>query len=146
MALQVALAKSRPLLAVVNKTPQFWKTSLAAYQSAAYITLGRIFDLRSPLNVEELMKAIEADMGAFTPNGLYARRMSEGGRDALMVAKYVEGKYTLVVRDVKRLRRSVEKWRAVYDRAVMPVRHQYLAHRQASGHERVKQLYGAGKV
>ena len=64
MSIQHAASKSRKLLSRMNMTPTFWNACYAAFQSAAYIAIGRVFDLKSPYNLEALLTSMER--GSFT--------------------------------------------------------------------------------
>jgi hypothetical protein len=146
MSIQHAASKSKDLLRVLNRTPTFWRTCYASFQSAAYVALGRVFDLKSPYNIEALIASMEHDMSVFSRNALAARKASAGFSDPARLQHYVSKAHVLDLSDIRRIRRAVARRRLVYDRAIMPVRHQYLAHRQAHGHASVQGLYSKGKV
>jgi len=146
MAIQHAASKSKKLLSRLNRTPTFWIACNAAFQSAAYIALGRIFDLKSPYNVEALLYAMELELALFQKEALATRKRDGAAKDPAWLPEYLQRAYYPTKRDVERLRRKVAEYREIYDRAIMPVRHQYLAHRQAHDHEKVQALFGKGKV
>ncbi len=146
MAIHHAASKSKPLLAKLNRTPTFWKTCYAALQSSAYFALGRVFDLKSPYNIEALIVSIEHDLTIFSKTALAQRKKQVGFADQNRLANYLSGAHVLNSSDVLRIRRVVARRRTTYNRAIMPVRHQYLAHRQAHGASKVQSLYGKGKV
>jgi hypothetical protein len=146
MAIQHAASKSPKLLSRLNRTPTFWNTCNAALQSAAYIALGRVFDRKSPYNLEALMLAMEKSLPEFSRNALADRKREGKTADPPWLQEYLKKAYYPKRRDVTRIRTHVAKYRALYERAFMPVRHQYLAHRQTHGSEKVHQLFGKGKV
>lgn len=146
MAIQHAASKSKELLGVLNRTPTFWRTCYAAFQSSAYVALGRVFDTRSPYNIEALIASMEYDMGVFSRSALAERKASAGFADPVRLQRYVADAHILDSSDIRRIRRAVARRRLLYDRAIMPVRHRYLAHRQAQGAPDVQDLYGRGKV
>jgi hypothetical protein len=146
MAAQYAISKSKALLETINMTPTFWRTCFAALQSAAYVALGRLFDTKSPYNLQELIASMERNLQDFSPNALAARKRSAGFSDEARLKKYVDEAYIPTLKDVQRIRRSVERRRLFYNRAIMPVRHRYLAHRQTYETSHVNELYGKGKV
>lgn len=146
MSVQHAASKSRKLLSRMNMTPTFWNACNAAFQSAAYIAIGRVFDLRSPYNVEALLIAMERELHLFQRASLEKRKRSDFNGDLSWLDGYLNNAYYPTVKDVNRLRGLVSKYRQFYERAVMPVRHQYLAHRQAHNEARVQELYGRGKI
>ena len=146
MSIQHAASKSKKLLRVLNRAPTFWRTCNASFQSSAYMALGRVFDLKSPYNIEALIASMEHNISAFSRNALSARKAAAGFSDPIQLRQYVASAHALDLADIRRIRRAVARRRLVYDRAIMPVRHQYLAHRQANGHANVQSLYNKGKV
>jgi hypothetical protein len=48
--------KSKTALAALNDTPLFWNTVKGALQSSTWMVLGRIFDQKSPHNVDKLVQ------------------------------------------------------------------------------------------
>jgi len=146
MAIQHAASQSKSLLNRLNSTPTFWITCSAALQSAAYIALGRVFDLKSPYNLAELLASMESNLSLFSREALADRKRASGFTDESRLAEYVASAHVLNIEDIRRLRRSVDRHRAIYDRAIMPVRHQYLAHRQVRDRTRIANLYARGKV
>lgn len=146
MAIQHAASQSRTLLSRLNRTPTFWITCTAALQSAAYIAIGRVFDLKSPYNVEALMVAMEKNLSLFGREALAERKRDGKTVDPPWLQNYLNEAYYPKRADIARIRKHIANYRVLYERAFMPVRHQYLAHRQAHGSERVQKLFGKGKV
>jgi hypothetical protein len=148
MAIHHAASKSSALLSRLNQTPTFWKACTGALQSAAYIALGRVFDLKSPYNLEARLNAMQANLALFQREAL-GRRKLEGiatTEEPPWLLPFLDGAYYPTAKDVARLRKKVGEYRAIYDRIIMPARHQYLAHRQTQERAKVKSLYGRGKV
>src|SRR5690606_3616176 len=83
MSIQHAASKSKDLLKALNRTPTFWRTCYASFQSAAYVALGRVFDLKSPYNIEALIASMEHDMSVFSRSALAARKASSGFSDPI---------------------------------------------------------------
>lgn len=146
MTIQHAASLSKKLLYRLNNTPTFWITCNAALQSAAYIAIGRVFDRKSPYNLDALLTAMESNLTLFGRDALAARKREGQASDPLWLADYLKTAYYPSAADVKRLRKHAATYRKIYERAFMPVRHRYLAHRQAHGHENVQKLFAAGKV
>ena len=146
MAVQHAASKSSALLDRLNESPGFWSVQMAATQTAAYITLGRIFDTTSKYNVDALLDSFEANLRLFSRNSLEARK-SVGclSRPGWLDAYLIKAHYPNAV-DVARLRTHVKRHREFYDRAVKPVRHKHLAHREKQEISEVQELYGRGTV
>jgi hypothetical protein len=146
MTIQHAASKSTNLLRRLNQTPVFWIACTAALQSSSYISLGRVFDLGSPYNLEALLKAMELNLQVFQRNALAERKRAGHAADPSWLKDYLANAYYPTKKDVDRLRKKVREYRLIYERAIMPVRHQYLAHRQAHGQEKVQKLFAKGKV
>jgi hypothetical protein len=144
-AMHHAVAKSQRLRSVLNRCPTLWRTFYAALQSAAYVALGRVFDLKSPYNLEALIASMEHDPAAFSLKALESRKIAVGYSNPEKLKNYLSDAYVLEKGDIQRIRRAVARRRTVYDRAIMPVRHQYLAHRQTRGPD-AQLLYAKGKV
>jgi hypothetical protein len=146
MAIQHGASRSKKLLNRLNRTPTFWITCNAALQSAAYIAIGRVFDLKSPYNLEALMVAMEKNLPLFGRQALAERKREGKSIDPPWLHDYLSEAYYPKRADVARIRKHISSYRALYDRAFMPVRHQYLAHRQAHGPDKAQQLFARGKV
>jgi hypothetical protein len=146
MAIQHAASRSKKLLHRLNETPAFWITCNAALQSAAYIAFGRVFDLKSPYNLEALMVSMERDLTIFGRDALAVRKRGDSATDPEWLDGYLGTAYYPTKSDVTRLRKHIDTYRSIYDRAVMPARHQYIAHRQAHGHEKIQKLFAKGRV
>lgn len=146
MTIQHAASLSKKLLYRLNGSPTFWITCNAALQSAAYIAIGRVFDRKSPYNLDALMAAMEQNLALFARPALAARKLEGKQSDPPWLQDYLNSAYYPKASDVTRLRKHVASYRKIYERAFMPVRHRYLAHRQAHGHENVQKLFGKGKV
>lgn len=146
MAIQHAASKSKKLLSRMNMTPTFWNACNAAFQSAAYIALGRVFDLKSPYNLNELLISVEKEIHLFQRPALEQRKRAGFTGNFSWLPGYLDRAHYLTLKDVNRLRKKVDEYRSLYNRAVMPVRHQYLAHRQTHDESRVQALYARGKV
>ncbi|MDN3920410.1 transposase [Roseateles violae] len=146
MAIQHAASKSKKLLNRLNDTPTFWIACGAAFQSAAYIALGRMFDTTSRYNVEELLKTLEDNLHLFQPAALAERKRNGKAEDPDWLAEYLAEAYYPTLADVLRIRKKVDGHRAVYERAIKPVRHKYLAHREKQERSEVSALYAAGTV
>jgi uncharacterized protein YbgA (DUF1722 family) len=146
MAVQHAASKSSKLLDRLNETPAFWKVQMAATQTAAYVTLGRIFDTTSRYNLEALLNSFEANLHLFSRSSLEARKSEGSTSRPHFLDEYLLKAYYPTLLDVEVLKSHVKHHRDFYIRAVQPVRHKYLAHREKQEHLEVQELYGRGKV
>ncbi len=146
MAVQHAASKSERLLVRLNMTPRFWLTHTAASQIATYICLGRVFDTKSLYNINALLDSFEANLTLFSKSALADRKRDSNPVDPPWLAAYLTEAYYPDAKDVVRLRKKVAEYREIYDRAIKPARHKYIAHREKQEHSEVKALFGQGKV
>jgi hypothetical protein len=146
MAVQHAASKSRRLLDRLNLTPSFWLTHSAGMQAAAYVTIGRVFDTTSRYNINALLDSFEASLDQFSRTALAERKRDGRKTDPEWLAEYLNSAHYPDQRDVARMRAKVAEYRQVYDRAVKPARHKYIAHREKQAHSEVEALFAGGKV
>ena len=76
--LQQIAASNSDVLRSMNKTPLFWLTVESAMLLSTFMALGRIFDQRSPHNVDRLI-AIGKEVSTFSREALAARRRAAPG-------------------------------------------------------------------
>jgi hypothetical protein len=146
MAVKHAASKSKKLLAQLNMLRRFWHAHAGACQSAAYVAIGRVFDFKSPYNLCALLNEFERSLHLFGRDALRARKMGKSTSPPAWIEDYLDSAYYPDQRDVKRLRKKVSEQREFYNRAIKPVRHKYLAHREKVESDEVQAMYGAGKV
>lgn len=146
MAVQHAASKSQKLLSRLNRTPEFWLVHAAACQGAAYVALGRVFDTKSRFNIDRLMDSFDANQAVFSRPALAARKRDGQSGDPPWLADYLDRAYYPKPSDARYLRDRVSHYREIYDRAIKPARHKYLAHREHVDHARVQGLFARGTV
>lgn len=146
MAIQHAASKSKKLLNRLNNTPTFWIACGASLQSSAYITIARIFDKKSKYNIDKLLDSMEQNLNVFQRDALATRKRDGRTEDPDWLEGYLESAYFPKKSDVVRLRKMVKKYRELYNRAIMPVRHNYLAHRAIVDQEKIQKLYANGTI
>lgn len=146
MAVQHAASTSSRLLARLNMTPTFWLTHSAASQVAAYVCLGRVFDTNSRYNIDALLNSFEANLALFSKSALAERKRDGKAEDPPWLAAYLAKSHYPDAKDIARLRKKVAEYREIYDRAIKPVRHKYIAHREKQEHSEVQALFAQGKV
>jgi hypothetical protein len=146
MAIQHAASKSKKLLNRLNNSPMFWLACGASLQSAAYISLGRMFDVNSKYNVNALLDSMEASLHIFQREALAVRKQAGAKLDPKQLQTYLDRAYFPTVADVTRLRKMLAKYRAIYDRVIRPARNKYLAHREKQGQLEIEALFASGTV
>jgi hypothetical protein len=127
-------------------TPTFWLTHSAASQVAAYVCLGRVFDTNSRYNIDALLNSFEANLALFSKSALAERKRDGKAEDPPWLAAYLAKSHYPDAKDIARLRKKVAEYREIYDRAIKPVRHKYIAHREKQEHSEVQALFAQGKV
>jgi hypothetical protein len=145
-AIQHAASKSKRLLNRLNETPTFWLTAFAAFQTATYISLARIFDNTSAYNVEQLLSSAESNIALFQREALAERKREGRNSDPSWLREYLDKAYYPELSDFARLRKKVDEYRTLYDKAIKPARNKYIAHREKQDKEEVSALFGRGKV
>lgn len=146
MAIEHAASKSPKLLNRLNHTPTFWIACGGAFQSAAYISLGRIFDVTSKYNVSALLDTLEANLHIFQHEALAERKRDGNTVDPPWLVEYLAKSYYPTTKDATHLRQKVDDYRVIYERAVKPARNKYLAHREKQEHSEVNALFGGGTI
>jgi hypothetical protein len=116
-----------------------------ALQTAAYISLGRIFDITSKYNAVALLDSMERNIDIFQRDALAQRKRDGRAVDPPWLAEYLARAYYPTVKDVVRLRGMVAN-RVIYDRAIKPSRNKCLAHREKQERTEVQALFAGGTV
>lgn len=145
-AIQHAASKSKRLLSRLNKTPTFWLAASAAFQTAAYISLGRIFDNNSRYNIDQLLCSAESNISLFQRKALAERKREGRTSNPPWLLDYLNKAYYPKPNDFFRLRKKVNEYRALYEHAFKPARNKYIAHREKQEQEEVSALFGRGKI
>jgi hypothetical protein len=128
-AVQHAASLSPKLLSRLNVTAQFWLIHDAACQTAAFMTLGRIFDAKSKHNVERLIDSFYESLAMFQKPALESRKMEGQTKRPDWIDDYLRDAHYPTKADVTRLRKLVRKYAALYQSTFDPARDKYFAHR-----------------
>src|SRR5207247_3508553 len=112
----------------INRTPLFWKTSLAALQASLFIALGRIFD-RDPKShsLERLLREAVQNPRIFFRTAL-ARRKAQESPGATWINDDVRDAYVSSAPGFQRLQRYAQAKRLVDEKAYEKIRHKIFAH------------------
>ena len=145
-AINQAASQSKGLLSRLNNTPTFWLTVFSAFQTAAYISLGRIFDRESRYNIEQLLNTAESRSDLFSREALAVRKREGRTSDPSWLTEYLDKAHYPGANDFQRLRKKVDKHRKLYERVIRPARNKYIAHREKQDHAEVASLFSRGKV
>lgn len=128
-AVQHSAALSKRVLSRLNVTSQFWLVHRSACETAAFITLGRIFDWRSEFNVKRLVECFSESLSMFQRPSLEARRLKDQPKRPDYLDDYLNDAYYPTQADAKRLLRSVTKYSKLYNDKFGPARNRFYAHR-----------------
>jgi len=106
------VAANKPsILHALNRHPYFWATTMYALQCSGFVALGRIFDQRSPHNVDTVLRLAQRHAVLFTRDEL-AKRKREGSANAYKwLPNYMMDVYVPIPNDFRRLRKKVAKRR-----------------------------------
>ncbi len=144
VAIQHSANQSEKILAQLNRTPTFWLSAQAAFQTAAYIALGRVFDHDSKYNLGELTSAFGKNLDVFSREALAERKRDGADEDPPWLEDYLNKMYIPTDKDVARITRHVERYREIFAKIIKPPRNKYLAHREKRAREEVDQLFARG--
>jgi hypothetical protein len=125
-------ASDGDVLANMNNTPLFWRTTHHAMVLAAFVTLGRIFDQdrKSDHNIDKLMRVTSESLSLFTKSALAARKVINSGLTQQAADEYVANAHELTMSDVRGLKKQVAHWRRLYEDRYRDVRHFVFAHKR----------------
>jgi len=148
MAIQHAASQSKNLLYRLNKTPRFWRTCGSAFQTSAYISLGRVFDKdpKTCYTIWKLLDSFESNLHIFQRNALADRKRGGNPIDPPWLDEYLDKAYYPSLKDVIEIRDKVTSHAAIYERIIKPARNKYIAHREKQDHTEVNALFARGKV
>lgn len=144
VAIQHSANQSEIVLAQLNRTATFWLAAQAAFQTAAYIALGRVFDHDSKFNLGQLTAAFGNNLDVFSRDALAERKRDGAKEDPPWLEGYLAKMYTPTEKDVERISRHVERYQGIFLKTIKPPRNKYLAHREKRAKEEVDQLFARG--
>jgi hypothetical protein len=117
---------------LLNKAPLFWNTSLGALQTAAFMALGRIFDQKSPHNLDVLIRIAQKHPDIFSKTALGRRKQGANSTPPTWLDDYLRGAHEPTSRDFRHLCTHVHKWRKIYESNYRAIRHKVFAHKELS--------------
>ncbi len=145
-AVHAVAAKHPPVYRLLNQAPLFWNTALGALQTASFIALGRVFDQRSPHNVDALLRIAQAQPGIFSRNSLALRKQGTDPNPPGWLPEYLRDAYVPTAADFRRLQVLVDKRRAIYNTNYRALRNKVFAHRDACDPARVSALFARTNI
>ena len=146
MAVHTVAARTPAINKMLNRNPYFWSTTLYALQCSGFIALGRIFDQRSPHNVDKILKLAQLHSRLFSKAEL-ADRKREGSSNAdEWLADYLVDVYEPTPDDFRKLRKEVSARRVIYQEMCDRIRDGIFAHHDVSDPKEIAELFSKIKA
>ena len=132
LALNGYASRRRQVLAAIESRPaQSW-----AHYSQTWIALGRIFDQRSPHNVDPLLGFAQQHRSKiFSKEALGRRKSALSANAQEWLPAYLSAAYVPTAADFRRLRKLVAKYRRIYEARYKPIRDKVHAHTELVGQQ-----------
>ncbi len=146
LAVHAVAADHRPVHRLLNTAALFWNTNLAALQTAAFITLGRIFDQNSTHNVDRLLKIAQDNPTIFSKAALGLRKQGTASTPPDWLPEYLRAAHVPVPADFRRLRAHVRKHRKLYEGKYRELRHKFFAHKEVGERPAVDALFAKTNI
>jgi hypothetical protein len=127
VAVHAIAGKHSTVYRLLNRTPLFWNTSLGALQTAAFIAVGRVFDRTTSHNLTALLDLVEQNRQIFSKQALRARRQADDPRGEWL-DDFMQRAHEPTTADFRRLRKSAQRWCAIYDERYRVPRNKVFAH------------------
>ncbi len=134
-AINIILSKSKPALDKVNVAPLLWRTILGSLQKSAFIALGRIFDQKSPYNLDRLIRVAQDNIEIFSKKSLALRKRAGSENADEWIDEYLKNVCVPTADDFRRLRKNVKKYRKIYEKNYRSIRDMVYAHKELSSEE-----------
>jgi hypothetical protein len=135
LAVHAVAADHKAVHELLNQTPLFWNTCLAALQTATFIVLGRIFDQSSDHNLDKLLRIAQDNPGIFSKAALGRRRQGNESEKPEWLTEFLRNTYEPTSKDFRRIRAYIRKRRKIYETNYRDLRHKVYAHKAMSDAE-----------
>jgi hypothetical protein len=141
LTVHAVAAEHNPVFRMLNTAPLFWNTGLGALQTAAFITLGRIFDQKSKHNVDRVLRIAQDNPEIFAKTALGARKQGTNPTVPEWLPQYLLDVYVPTAHDFRRLRTHIKKHRKIYEAKYRLLRNKFFAHKEVSRRPDVDALF-----
>ncbi|MCX7009021.1 MAG: hypothetical protein NTY53_17530 [Kiritimatiellaeota bacterium] len=135
------VGKKPNILKILNQYSYFWATTLYALQCSGFITLGRIFDQKSPHNVDTVLRLAQRHAALFTKAELSNRKREGSANADEWLPAYMTNVYEPTPTDFRRLRKAVAAKRAIYQASYDRIRNGVFAHTEVTDPNAVAELF-----
>ncbi|MGD0498664.1 MAG: hypothetical protein ABSC23_09545 [Bryobacteraceae bacterium] len=132
LAVHELAKRQRRVFRLLDRDALFWNTLLGGAQTGAIMTLGRIFDHRSPHNINTLIRLMNQHRGVFSKPALGRRKQGNDPQPPAWLPEYLCTAYEPTNADFRRIADYVKKYRRIYEAKYREVRNQLYAHKQAA--------------
>jgi hypothetical protein len=132
LAVHELAKRQRRVFRLLDHDALFWNTLLGGAQTGAIMTLGRIFDHRSPHNINTLIRLVNQHRGMFSKTALSRRKQGHEAQPPAWLPEYLRTAYEPTNADFRRIADYVKKYRRIYEDRYREVRNQLYAHKQAA--------------
>lgn len=146
LTIKVALSRDTLIPISLDRAPIFWRTILYALQSSYFIGLGRIFDQDSPHNLDRLIKMAQDNLSIFSKNSLATRKNKQASNSVSWIDEYLKNVYVPTIKDFRRLRKLIKKYRSLYEVNYRDIRGKIFAHNNLASESEKNQLFQKIKV
>ena len=127
-------SRNPDVLRAMNDNSTFWITTRNGLLASTFVALGRIFDqdAKSVYNIDKLLGSVTNEIASLSRVGLAQRRVADGSMSVADAAEYASDRHDLTHKDIRAMRKAVDKWRKVYFARYRNIRHKVFAHRGAT--------------
>ena len=146
LAVNAAAAGDKRILRLLNRAPLFWNTVVGALQTSCFISLGRVFDRKSPHNVDRLLRIAQKNPGIFSKAALADRKRSTSENADEWLDEYLKTAYVPKPDDFNRLQTHVARRRRIYESNYRDLRHKVFAHSQITEESKVNTLFARTRI
>lgn len=135
LAVHAVAADRKAVYELLNQTPLFWNTCLAALQTATFIALGHIFDQGSDHNLDKLLRIAQDNSEIFSKAALGRRRQGNESEKPEWLEEFLRNAYEPTPKDFRRIRAYIRKRRKIYETNYRDLRHKVYTHKAMSDAE-----------
>lgn len=146
LAIHEVAKRRKSVFRLLNENPLFWNTVSGALQTAAVITIGRVFDQRSPHNLDKVVHLAQDNGTMFSKSALGKRRQAGSPERPQWLDEYLQDVYEPTTGDFQRLRAQIKTYRKIYEANYRELRHKVFAHREASDQAEIDRLVGKTNI
>lgn len=140
------LSENNKALSIINRTPLLWNTIVGALQTSFFIALTRIFDKNPKThNVVRLLHIAQSNIVIFSAKALETRKKKGDANAHEWIDEYMQDIFVPTAQDFLRLRKYVDKYRAVSGTYSI-IRHNVFGHKQRLSENYIQKLYSQTNI